>query len=80
MIERRTFRAMGTEIELLVEAEGARDALAAAESEFHRLESLLTRFRDDSELSQLNRDGSIAAGPEMSVTSCFFARAASAIA
>ena len=65
MIERRTFRAMGTEIELLVEAEGADDALAAAESEFHRLEALLSRFRDDSELSQLNRDGSIDAGPDL---------------
>lgn len=65
MIERRTFRAMGTEIELLVEAEGADDALAAAESELHRLESLLSRFRDDSELSQLNRDGSIDAGPDL---------------
>ena len=65
MIERRTFRAMGTEIELLVEAERAADALAAAESEFRRLELLLTRFRDDSELSQLNRDGSIAAGPDL---------------
>jgi FAD:protein FMN transferase len=65
VIERRTFRAMGTEIELLVEAEGADDALAAAESEFHRLEALLSRFRDDSELSQLNRDGSIDAGPDL---------------
>jgi len=65
VIERRTFRAMGTEIELLVQAEGADDALAAAESEFHRLEALLSRFRDDSELSQLNRDGSIDAGPDL---------------
>jgi FAD:protein FMN transferase len=65
VIERRTFRAMGTEIELLVEAEGADSALAAAMSEFHRLESLLSRFRDDSELSQLNRDGSIDAGPDL---------------
>ena len=64
-MERRTFRAMGTEIELLVDAEGADDALAAAEREFHRLESLLSRFRDDSELSQLNRDGSIDAGPDL---------------
>jgi thiamine biosynthesis lipoprotein len=56
---------MGTEIELLVDAEGADDALAAAEREFHRLESLLSRFRDDSELSQLNRDGSIDAGPDL---------------
>jgi FAD:protein FMN transferase len=64
-MERRSFRAMGTEIELLVDAVGADDALAAAEHEFHRLESLLSRFRDDSELSQLNRDGSIDAGPDL---------------
>jgi thiamine biosynthesis lipoprotein len=64
-MERRMFRAMGTEIELLVDAEGADDALDVAEREFHRLESLLSRFRDDSELSQLNRDGSIDAGPDL---------------
>jgi thiamine biosynthesis lipoprotein len=64
-MERRTFRAMGTDIELLVDAEGANDALDAAEGEFHRLEALLSRFRDDSELSQLNRDGSIDAGPDL---------------
>jgi len=65
VIERRTFRAMGTEIELLVDADGAGGALDAAESEFHRLESLLSRFRDDSELSRLNRDGSIEPGPDL---------------
>ena len=64
-MERRSFRAMGTEIELLVDAESADEALDAAEREFHRLESLLSRFRDDSELSQLNRDGSIDAGPDL---------------
>jgi thiamine biosynthesis lipoprotein len=64
-MERRSFRAMGTEIELLIDAEGADDALDAAEREFHRLEALLSRFRDDSELSQLNRDGSIEAGPDL---------------
>jgi thiamine biosynthesis lipoprotein len=64
-MERRTFHAMGTEIELLVDAEGADRALDAAEGEFHRLESLLSRFRDDSELSRLNRDGSIEPGPDL---------------
>jgi thiamine biosynthesis lipoprotein len=64
-MERRTFRAMGTEIELLVDAAGAERALDAAEGEFHRLEALLSRFRDDSELSRLNRDGSIDAGPDL---------------
>jgi len=65
VIERRTFRAMGTEIELLVEADGAAGALEAAEGEFHRLEALLSRFREDSELSRLNRDGALAAGPDL---------------
>jgi thiamine biosynthesis lipoprotein len=65
MIERRTFHAMGTEIELIVEADDAARQLDAAEREFHRLEALLSRFRDDSELSRLNRDGSIDAGPDL---------------
>jgi FAD:protein FMN transferase len=64
-LQRHRFRAMGTEIELLVEADEARSALAAAEEEFHRLEALLTRFRDDSELSRLNAEGSLAAGPDL---------------
>jgi thiamine biosynthesis lipoprotein len=62
---RHRFRAMGTEIELLVEADQAAAALAAAEEEFHRLEALLSRFRADSELSRLNAAGSIAAGPDL---------------
>jgi thiamine biosynthesis lipoprotein len=62
---RHRFRAMGTEIELLVEADPAAAALAAAEEEFHRLEALLSRFRADSELSRLNAAGSIAAGPDL---------------
>jgi thiamine biosynthesis lipoprotein len=64
-MERRTFPAMGTEIELFVDADGADGALDAAESEFHRLESLLSRFRAGSALSQLNRDGSIDACPDL---------------
>lgn len=56
---------MGTEIELLVEADDATSALAAAEEEFHRLGALLTRFREDSELSRLNAEGSLAAGPDL---------------
>ena len=64
-MERRTFRAMGTDIELLVDSEDAAGALAAAELEFHRLESLLSRFRPDSELSRLNRDGALDAGPDL---------------
>ena len=64
-MERRTFRAMGTDIELIVDAESTGNALDAAAAEFERLESLLSRFRETSELSQLNRSGSIAAGPDL---------------
>ena len=39
-MECRTFHAMGTEMELLVDAADAGDALDAAEAEFHRLEAL----------------------------------------
>ena len=62
---RRSFGAMGTEIELLVDADHADDELDAAEAEFHRLEALLSRFREDSELSRLNREGSLDAGPDL---------------
>ena len=59
---RRTFRAMGTDIELLLAAEPGRRAKGAfdqAGTEFERLEQTMSRFRDDSELSRLNRDGII---------------------
>jgi thiamine biosynthesis lipoprotein len=66
---RRAFRAMGTEIEVLLDAvpgERAEHALDRAEAEFERLEQVMSRFRDDSELSRLNRDGSIAeASPDL---------------
>ena len=61
----RTFRAMGTTIELLVEADRAEEALDTVEAEFERLEQILSRFRPDSELSQLNREGSVDASPEL---------------
>jgi thiamine biosynthesis lipoprotein len=64
-MERRTFRAMGTEIDLLVDASGATAALSAAEDEFHRLEAILSRFRQDSELSLLNRAGRVDPGPDL---------------
>lgn len=60
---RRSFRAMGTDVELLLDAESGEhveDAFDAAEDEFERLEQVMSRFRDDSELSLLNRDGSVA--------------------
>jgi thiamine biosynthesis lipoprotein len=62
---RHRFRAMGTQIELLVEADEAVAALTAAENEFHRLEAILSRFRMDSELSRLNEEGRLAAGPDL---------------
>ena len=64
-MKRRTFRAMGTDIELLVDADEADGQLDAAAAEFERLEQLLSRFRESSELSQLNRAGSLDAGPDL---------------
>ena len=64
-MEQRSFHAMGTEIELYVDADAAGEGLDAAEAEFHRLEELLSRFREDSELSVLNRDGEIDASPDL---------------
>jgi thiamine biosynthesis lipoprotein len=61
----RRFRAMGTEVELFVEADGAERALEAAENEFHRLEALLSRFRPDSELSRLNDERTLEPGPDL---------------
>ncbi|HSD80972.1 MAG TPA: FAD:protein FMN transferase [Solirubrobacteraceae bacterium] len=68
MILTRTFRAMGTDVELFLAADpgSASDAaLHAAEREFERVEALLSRFRPDSELSALNRDGHVAAGEDL---------------
>ena len=64
-LTRHRFRAMGTDVELIVEADGAARSLAAAEAEFHRLEALLTRFRPESQLSRLNATSSIVAGPDL---------------
>ena len=66
MIERRSFHAMGTEIELLVDVTTSPErAFDLAESEFHRLEALLSRFRPESELSRLNRERSLDAGSDL---------------
>ena len=67
-MERRTFRAMGTDVELLLDAPRSAEsflALAVAERELERLEGLLSRFREDSELSTLNREGCIHGGPDL---------------
>ncbi len=62
---RSTFRAMGTDVELIVQSSQADSELAASEAEFHRLERLLTRFDPGSELSRLNEKGSLEAGPDL---------------
>jgi thiamine biosynthesis lipoprotein len=61
---RHAFVAMGTEVELLLDAEDTA-ALTGAEEEFRRLEALLSRFRPDSELSRLNEAGELDVGPEL---------------
>ena len=67
-MERRSFRAMGTDVELLVATAPSLEALlgmASAELEFDRIERLLTRFDGDSELSRLNEAGEIEAGEDL---------------
>ncbi len=62
------FRAMGTDIGCFLDAgpgSGADAAFAAVEAEFERLEAELSRFRPESELSRLNRDGCIDAGVDL---------------
>lgn len=68
MIRRWGFRAMGTDVELLLDNDSdavALEALGAAEEEIRRLEGLLSRFDPGSELSRLNRARSAVAGPEL---------------
>jgi thiamine biosynthesis lipoprotein len=55
---------MGTEVELLLEAEDV-SLLTEAEAEFRRLEGIFSRFRPDSELSRLNAAGGRYVGPEL---------------
>ena len=63
-MERHEFHAMGTTVECLLDGE-PRDGFTRVEAEFERLEALLSRFRPDSELSLLNRRGSVEAGPDL---------------
>ena len=68
MILRRSFRAMGTGVELFLVAEPgplAEAVLDGAEQEFERLEALLSRFRPDSELSSLNQRGRVQASDDL---------------
>jgi len=69
MMLERHFKAMGTEVELLLDApsgDAADVPLARAEAEFERLEQTMSRFRFDSELSRLNREGRLdSASPDL---------------
>jgi thiamine biosynthesis lipoprotein len=65
---RRRFHAMGTEMELVLDASPGLEALraiAAAEQEIRRLERLLSRFDRGSELSRLNARGAMEVGAEL---------------
>lgn len=65
---RETFYAMGTRVELLLDAPDgpvARRALAGARREIGRLERVFSRFRAGSELSALNRRRRMRVGPDM---------------
>jgi FAD:protein FMN transferase len=64
VICRHGFRAMGTDVECLLDGPPG-DRFGAVEAEFARLEALLSRFRPDSELSLLNAAGSLEAGPDL---------------
>jgi FAD:protein FMN transferase len=67
-MERHVFHAMGTEVEIILDAEPGPEAvlaLADAELEFERLEQIFSRFRPDSELSRLNEEGGIDASEEL---------------
>ncbi len=64
MIVRDRFRAMGTEIDCLLDGT-SRSGFGSVRAEFERLEALLSRFRDDSELSRLNAEGELRASPDL---------------
>ena len=70
-MERHEFRAMGTQIEVLLDipsGPAAEGAFRDVEREFERIEDALSRFRSDSELSALNRRGTAKAGPDLLAT------------
>ena len=68
-MERAGFRAMGTDVELMLDVPTERwggSALSAARAEFARLEAVLSRFLPDSELAELNRAGRLdGASPDL---------------
>ena len=62
------FRAMGTAVEFLLDAEPALEAadqLREAESELRRIEAVLTRFSPNSELSRLNARGRLTCSEDL---------------
>ncbi len=66
---RREFRAMGTDVELLlnpaVDADEAEQALDAAAREIAAIETLASRFDRESELSRLNAAGTMEVSPDL---------------
>ena len=65
---RRCFRAMGTDIELALDGDDSTEswrAMARAELEIERLELMLSRFIEGSDLSRLNLAGCLVAPPEL---------------
>jgi thiamine biosynthesis lipoprotein len=66
---RREFRAMGTDVELLlnpaVDADEAEQALDAAAREIAAIEKLASRFDRESELSRLNVAGTMEVSPDL---------------
>ena len=67
-MERRAIQAMGTTVEMFVDAaagEAVARAFDEACAEIERLEALLSRFRSESELSRLNRRGRLRAGDDL---------------
>ncbi len=67
-MQRFGFLAMGTDVDVLLDASpgpAANAALADVEREFGRLEQIFSRFLPDSELSRLNEAGELDASEEM---------------
>ncbi|MBM3678466.1 MAG: FAD:protein FMN transferase [Actinobacteria bacterium] len=68
MTKGTSFEAMGTTFELLLDVENGIDvspSFNAVEREVRRLERILSRFDEGSELSRLNRAGTLEVGPEL---------------
>lgn len=67
VVTRRRFRALNTDVEILIDARpnpAVERLCDLAQSEFSRYEQTFSRFREDSELSRLNRSGCVYPSPE----------------